>query len=72
MFEESIRQHRMNAENWLQTNLTFPLDEILKSRLFVYVSDEVGVEYFVNDTDEASWQTYDKISTIKSLVYKIK
>lgn len=63
LFEESMRQHRMNAENWLQTSLTFPLDEILKSRLFVYpVSDEVGVEYFVNDTDEASWQTYDKIS----------
>ena len=36
LFEESMRQHRMNAENWLQTSLTFPLDEILKSRLFVY------------------------------------
>tara|TARA_B100002019_G_C21168269_1_gene547039 strand:- start:339 stop:1070 length:732 start_codon:yes stop_codon:yes gene_type:complete len=51
----------MNAENWLQTSLTFPLDEILKSRLFVYpVSDKVGVDYFVNDTDDLSWQTYDK------------
>ena len=65
LFEESMRQHRMNAENWLQTSLTFPLDEILKSRLFVYpVSDEVGVEYFVNDTDEASWKSYDKIKEI--------
>ena len=65
MFEESMHQHRMNAENWLQTSLTFPLDEILKSRLFVYpVSDEVGVEYFVNDTDEAPWKSYDKIKGI--------
>ncbi len=65
MFEESMRQHRVNAENWLQTSLTFPLDEILKSRLFVYpVSDEVGVEYFVNDTDEAPWKSYDKIKGI--------
>ena len=65
LFEESMRQHRMNAENWLQTSLTFPLDEILKSRLFVYpVSDEVGVEYFVNDTDEAPWKSYDKIKGI--------
>ena len=65
LFEESMRQHRMNAENWLQTSLTFPLDEILKSRLFVYpVSDEVGVEYFVNDTDEAPWKSYDKIKEI--------
>ena len=54
-----MRQHRVNAENWLQTSLTFPLDEILKSRLFVYpVSDEVGVEYFVNDTDEAPWKSH--------------
>mgnify|MGYP001418312673 CR=1 FL=1 len=61
LFEDSMRQHRMNAENWLQTSLTFPLDEILKSRLFVYpVSDKVGVDYFVNDTDDLSWQTYDK------------
>ena len=65
LFEESMRQHRMNAENWLQTSLTFPLDEILKSRLFVYpVSDEVGVEYFVNDTDEVPWKSYDKIKGI--------
>ena len=65
LFEDSMRQHRMNAENWLQTSLTFPLDEILKSRLFVYpVSDEVGVEYFVNDTDEAPWKSYDKIKGI--------
>ena len=37
LFEDAMRQHRMNAENWLQTSLTFPLDEILKSRLFVYI-----------------------------------
>lgn len=68
LFEEEMRQHRMNAENWLQTSLTFPLDEILKSRLFVYpVSDELGVEYFVNDTDEASWQTYDKQMTERQM-----
>ena len=65
LFEDAMRQHRMNAENWLQTSLTFPLDEILKSRLFVYpVSDEVGVEYFVNDTDEAPWASYEKIKEI--------
>ena len=65
LFEDSMRQHRLNAENWLQTGLTFPLDEILKSRLFVYpVSDEVGVDYFVNDSDDdLSWQTYDKQMT---------
>lgn len=65
LFEDSMRQHRVNAENWLHTGLIFPLDEILKSRLFVYpVSDEVGVEYFVNDTDEAPWKSYDKIKGI--------
>ena len=30
----------LNAENWMQTELTFPLCEIVKSRLFVYESDE--------------------------------
>ena len=36
LFEDAMRTHRMNAENWMQTDLTFPLSEILKSRLFVY------------------------------------
>lgn len=76
LFEESMRQHRVNAENWLQTGLIFPLDEILKSRLFVYpVSDKVGVEYFKNDTNEAPWETYDKISDYNKksgLEYKIE
>lgn len=41
LFEDSMRTHRLNAENWMQTDLTFPLSEILKSRLFVYPeSDE--------------------------------
>ena len=41
LYENNMRDYRLNAENWLNTNLTFPLDEILKSRLFVYpVSDE--------------------------------
>ena len=36
LFEDAMRTHRLNAENWMQTDLTFPLSEILKSRLFVY------------------------------------
>jgi len=36
LFEDAMRTHRMNAENWMQTDLIFPLSEILKSRLFVY------------------------------------
>ena len=24
LFEDSMRTHRLNAENWLQTDLTFP------------------------------------------------
>lgn len=41
LFEDDMRTHRMNAENWMQTDLIFPLSEILKSRLFIYPeSDE--------------------------------
>jgi hypothetical protein len=36
LFEDAMRTHRLNAENWTQTDLIFPLSEILKSRLFVY------------------------------------
>lgn len=36
LFENEMRNYRLNAENWLQTNLAFPLSEVLKSRLFVY------------------------------------
>ena len=36
LFEDAMRKYRLNAESWLHTNLTFPLSEILKSRLFVY------------------------------------
>lgn len=41
LFEDAMRTHRLNAENWMQTDLIFPLSEIVKSRLFVYPeSDE--------------------------------
>jgi len=41
LFEDAMRTHRLNAENWMLTDLTFPLSEIVKSRLFVYPeSDE--------------------------------
>ena len=36
LFEDAMRTHRLNAENWMLTDLTFPLSEIVKSRLFVY------------------------------------
>ena len=41
LFEDAMRTHRLNAENWMHTDLTFPLSEIVNSRLFVYPeSDE--------------------------------
>ena len=79
LYENNMRDYRLNAENWLNTNLTFPLDEILKSRLFVYpVSDEhdenslysrILLEY---DESNESYESKMEVLEKSPLVYKIE
>ena len=40
MFEDDMRKHRKEAETSWTSDLTYPLSEILRSRLFVYTEPE--------------------------------
>ena len=79
IFENTMREYRLNAESWLNTNLTFPLDEILKSRLFVFpesdkneqnsVYKEILAEY---DDSINKFENTLEIQTKSPLAYKIE
>jgi hypothetical protein len=61
LFEDGMRDHRINAD-WLQKDLIFPLDEILKSRLFIYPeSNERFCDYEPSPLERKiqNWSEYE-------------
>ncbi len=66
-----MRTHRLNAENWMQTDLTFPLSEILKSRLFIY--PESNEQYYGYEPSplELKIQTWKELENEEGGLYAL-
>ena len=71
LFEDSMRTHRLNAENWMQTELTFPLSEILKSRLFVYPESDEQYYGYEPSPLEKKIQTWKELENEEGGLYAL-
>lgn len=71
MFEDDMRKHRKEAETSWTSDLTYPLNEILRSRLFVYPEPENSPEQLLfiekgksgNYTDEDITEVFSDFKT---------